>query len=362
MEEFQNNFPQFKITSLLIFNNLNVWRIWRNLCAQGWKSVLDPSDLWALRHESVMEIMHCMSSGNLPEITVCEHCLHGAVHKCRLELQLTQSSFKREWSKVGNCSDVNMWNMGAAPSGLKREDPLIIINHITTVRDTMCFSIICPSPAVTALFNSRLSSNKSFSLNNFVTSQKLDIFFVTEIWLKLGGCCALSPREKFLNSQRCSSALSNYWRKHPTQLQPQHWNSILNITNDILMSLDNSEHSTLVLLDVSAAFDTVDHAAAISRLQNCFVITGTALKWFSSYLSNRHFRVHINLFIINHLHRSRTEPKGSVLGPVLFSLEMLPLGQLINGFNGISYHCYADDAQLYFFCEAQQPQQPLLLQ
>ena len=117
--------------------------------------------------------------------------------------------------------------------------------------------------------------------------------------------------------------------------------ALIKVTNDLLMPANIGALSILLLLDLSAAFDTVSHSILLSRLHD-LGIRGTVLEWFKSYLTDR------KQFVTLGGHTSHTSvvtqgvPQGSVLGPLLFIVYMLPLGHIIRSFK-LNFHCNADD-------------------
>ena len=118
------------------------------------------------------------------------------------------------------------------------------------------------------------------------------------------------------------------------------------VQDDFLRAIDDTKFIMLLMLDLSAAFDTVDHTILINRIENRLGITGTALKWFKSYLADRKYRVVLDGVSSNHTNLDCGVPQGSVLGPILFTIYTLPLADIIRK-HGIPFHLYADDSQKY---------------
>ena len=108
--------------------------------------------------------------------------------------------------------------------------------------------------------------------------------------------------------------------------------------------MDKSEVTALTLLDLSAAFNTIDYATLTDRLSDWYEISGQAKIWFS--LQNRHQSVKIKDTLSDKATLSYGVTQGSVLGPVLFTLYTTPLSVIISSFD-INHHLYADDIQIY---------------
>ena len=118
------------------------------------------------------------------------------------------------------------------------------------------------------------------------------------------------------------SQQSAYRKLHGTE------RALIRIHNDIATALDQKRSVILLLLDLSAAFGTVDHCILLSRLSRRFGIGGTALEWFRSYLGDRTQFVNINGSISKRRVLQFGEPEGSVLGPLLYSLYTSPLSDI----------------------------------
>ena len=123
-------------------------------------------------------------------------------------------------------------------------------------------------------------------------------------------------------------------------------NAVLKVLSDILLALDTGNLAMLTQLDLSAAFDSVDHHTLLQRLQTSYGLGGQVMNWFASYL---HGRVQHVRFSATSSTPSAVEygvPQGSVLGSILFLLYTADSLQLIKC-HQLTPHAYTDDTQIY---------------
>ena len=122
--------------------------------------------------------------------------------------------------------------------------------------------------------------------------------------------------------------------------------ALLKVQSDILLNMDDQKVTLLVMLDLSAAFDTIDHSILLETLGSGFGVGGTALKWFTSYLSQRTQQVQIKGTLSEKKQLITGVPQGSCLGPVLFTIYVANLFQIIEK-HLPEAQGYADDHQVY---------------
>ena len=117
---------------------------------------------------------------------------------------------------------------------------------------------------------------------------------------------------------------------------------------------DTGSSTLLVSLDLSAAFDTIDHRILISRLRTSFGVTGSVLSWLQSYLANHTQSVRIGLHSSAPTVCTSGVPQGSVLGPLLFSTYTSPIAMITRSFH-VCHQQYADDTQLFIALNPSDP-------
>jgi len=134
---------------------------------------------------------------------------------------------------------------------------------------------------------------------------------------------------------------SAYRKNHSTE------SALLCTLDNVYHSADNGESTLLISLDLSSAFDTIDHSILLNRLKTTFGLSGTSINWLSSYLSGRSQLVKLDKSSSSaSLPCKFGVPQGSVLGPLLFTIYVSPIASLLSSL-GVNQHQYADDTQLY---------------
>ena len=171
-------------------------------------------------------------------------------------------------------------------------------------------------------------------LNNYRPVSNL--CFIAKILEKL----VLSQVSSYLNSHNLYNTCQSAYRPdHSTET------ALLEVVNNLFLSLNKDNISVLALLDFSSAFDTIDHPILVHRLHTDFGFTDAVLQWFSYYLTDRTHYVSLSnhCSAINHVHSG--VPLCSVLGPMLYTMYIKPLSTIIDS-HSIIHHSFADDLQL----------------
>ena len=118
--------------------------------------------------------------------------------------------------------------------------------------------------------------------------------------------------------------------------------ALVRLTELIFQSLNDKKHNILLLIDLRKAFDTVNHAILLKKLEFCGV-RGLPLKWFQSYLSDRRCFVNYKSAASTHAFISTGIPQGSILGPILFLIYINDLPTHVSNFQST---LFADDTTI----------------
>ena len=113
--------------------------------------------------------------------------------------------------------------------------------------------------------------------------------------------------------------------------------ALVGVNNDLLKAVNEHQEAVLVLLDLSAAFNTVDYDIFLKRSEERYGVSGTVLSWFASYPENRKQSVIIGSESSDPTTLERGMPQGSITGPAMFVLYTGPLQDIIDSHKSLNY-------------------------
>ena len=169
-----------------------------------------------------------------------------------------------------------------------------------------------------------------------------NLSFMSKVFQRLVCQQLLHFLEKHNLLPKCQSA---YRRYHSMET------AVLKIVCDALSAAKKGEVTFLGMLDMSAAFDTVNHDILLKRLHMSFGICGAALSWISSFVRHRTQTIAVNGKMSDTSLVTCGVLQASVLGPILFMLYTVDVAHIVE-MHGINFHSYADDSELYLLAKA----------
>jgi len=142
------------------------------------------------------------------------------------------------------------------------------------------------------------------------------------------------------NRQKCRNWETEYRAGHSTKT------ALLKVVNDVVTSTCDRLTTVLLSLDISAAFDTIDYNILLSCISSDFGICGSALGWLQSFVTGRYQYVAVGAQKSLPTICASGVPQGSVLGPLLFTMYISPISNVITA-HSLDHHQYGDDTYLY---------------
>ena len=218
------------------------------------------------------------------------------------------------------------------PTKLQKQIIPWILEPLTLAFNTSLTSGKFPTTWKTAIVRPLLKKpNAALEFKNYRPVSNLA--FLSKVLEKL----AMDQVIKYCDSNNLLPVYQSAYRKYHSCET-----GLVKLTNDILWNMENGKVTSLCAIDLSAAFDTVDHSVLLAVLRDKCSFSEESLLWFSSYLHPRTCRVNINKNYSKDANLSFSVPQGSVAGPQLFSLYSSTLGGVVTP-SGNDIHGFADD-------------------
>ena len=212
-----------------------------------------------------------------------------------------------------------------------------IVPAITRITNTSLDEGVMPKSLKHAIVRPLL---KKPSLDKDTLSSYRPVSNLTQLSKVIEKVVALRIMMHVSDQQMVECFQSAYRKNHSTET------ALLYVTSAVKTAMDKKQGTILLLVDFSSAFDTINHNILSRRLRLRYGFVGKALDWLTSYLKERTQRVVIGYQSSSITTLTTGVPQGSVLGPLLFSLYVQPIGDTIRA-HRLFFHQYADDLQVY---------------
>jgi hypothetical protein len=262
---------------------------------------------------------------------------HTVPHHVSTKLSSFTSVTKAEVSKLISESSNTYCELDPIPTSLLKQCLPVLLNTLTNIINLSLSTGVFPDQFKEC---SVIPLLKKHNLNKEDLSNYRPISHLSFLSKLAERAVKSRLTDHLTRNNLLNSFQSAYTKFHSTE------STLLAVHDHIIQSMSLQKVTALCLLDLSAAFDTIDHSILLHRLSSWFGLSGLALSWLNSYLSSRHFVVNVNSLFSSSCFLQHGVPQGSVLGPLLFILYTTPLSSLITN-SSVSHHLYADDTQLF---------------